>query len=120
MGTSRTSGRAGELVVITKAFDLAREMTTRTRKLPRDLKFVLGDRMLTTTYDVLDTLIEAKYSRAKRELLQHANLLLERLRFQVRLCVEEKLISVRQYEYIAGMIHEVGLMVGGWVKSVRQ
>jgi hypothetical protein len=36
-----------ELPAITKAFDLAREMTQRTRKLPRDLKFVLGDRMLT-------------------------------------------------------------------------
>jgi len=32
------------------------------RKLPRDLKFVLGDRMLATTYDVLDTFLEAKYS----------------------------------------------------------
>jgi hypothetical protein len=58
-----------ELAVITKAFDLAREMTERTRKLPRDLKFVLGDRMLATAYDVLDTLVEAKYARAKRQLL---------------------------------------------------
>lgn len=106
--------------MLTKAFDLAREMTQRTRKLPRDLKFVLGDRMLTTTYDIFDILIEAKYSHMKKELLHQANLLLERLRFQVRLCSEERLISIHQYEYIAEMINEVGRMVGGWAKSVKE
>ena len=35
-----------ELPVISKAFDLAKEMTERTRKFPRDLRFVLGDRIL--------------------------------------------------------------------------
>ena len=114
--THKPSERPDELVVVTKAFDLAREMTQRTRKLPRDLKFVLGDRMLTTTYDVLDTLLEAKYVRAKKALLQRANLLLERLRFQVRLCMEEKLMSIRQYEYVSEMINDVGRMVGVWAK----
>lgn len=37
--------RADELAVITKAYDLAREMTQRTRRLPRGLKFVLGGRV---------------------------------------------------------------------------
>ena len=124
MATSRGPDRkpaqpADELPVISKAFDLAREMTQRTRKLPRDLKFVLGDRMLTTTYDVLDLLLEAKYTRSKRELLQRANVLLERLRFQVRLCMEEELISIRQYEYVARLIDEVGRMIGGWLRSLR-
>ncbi len=109
-----------ELAVIAKAFDLAREMTQRTRKLPRDLKFVLGDRMLTTAYDVLDTLLEAKYSRTRRPLLGRSNLLLERQRFQIRLCMEEKLISVRQYEYVVEKIDEVGRMVGGWLRSAKE
>lgn len=111
---------SGELSAITRAFDLVREMTQRVGKLPRDVKFILGDRILTTSYDVLDTLIEAKYSRKKRDLLQKANLLLERLRFQVRLCVEEKLMSPRQYEYLARLIQEIGRMVGGWAKSLRE
>jgi hypothetical protein len=68
--------QAEELTAITRAYDLAKEMTERTRKLPRDLKFVLGDRMLTTTYDVLDLLVQAKYSSSKRELLTKANLFL--------------------------------------------
>ena len=97
-----------ELPLITRTFDLAREMTQRARKFPRDLKFVLSDRMLTTTYDILDLVVEAKYARSKRALLDRANILLERLRFQVRLCVDEKLMTVKQYEYVAGIIQEVG------------
>jgi hypothetical protein len=102
----------------TLAFDLACETTQRTRKLPRDLKFVLGNRMLTTAFDVLDILHEAKYGRTKKALLQRANLLLERLRFQGRLCMEEHLIRLRQYEYVSDMINDGGRMVGGWAKSV--
>jgi hypothetical protein len=122
---AETDGRkpkppGAELPVVQKAVDLAREMTERTRKLPRDLKFVLGDRMLATSYDVLDLLIEAKYSREKAGLLRRANLLLERLRFQVRLCMEERFISVRQYEYISEMIHETGSMIGGWIRSLKE
>ena len=84
------------------------------------MKFVLGDRILSTTYDVLDTLLEARYTHARRPLLQRANLLLERLRFQTRLCFEEKLISAKQYEYIGALVDETGRMVGGWAKSSKE
>ena len=88
--------------------------------MPRDLKFVLGDRMLTASYDALDLLIEAKYSRAKGDLLRRANLTLERLRFQVRLCMEEQLINLRQFEHISGLIQEAGSMIGGWIRSLKE
>ena len=45
---SEPSARAQELVVITKAYDLVREMTRRVGKFPRDFRFLLGDRMLYT------------------------------------------------------------------------
>lgn len=118
--SSNTTGSPQEPVVLTRAFDLAREMTRRTRKLPRDLRPVLGDRMLTTTYDILDAMITARYSRNNKVALEQANLMLTRLRFQIRLCVEEKLMSLRQYEYLAGLVEEVGRMVGGWRKSLRE
>jgi len=106
--------------VITRAYDLAREMRARVRKFPRDLRFVLGDRMLSTTYDVLDALIEARYCPARGPLLQRANLSLERLRFQVRLSTDERLMSVDQYAYVAGIIDDVGRLVGGWTKALSE
>jgi hypothetical protein len=40
-------GDGDGFVVIDRAYELAREMTRRVRALPRDLRFVLGDRLLT-------------------------------------------------------------------------
>jgi len=111
-------GRGGdEMLVITRAYDLVREVTDRVRRFPRDLRFVLGDRMLSTVFDVLDALIEARYTADRARLLRAANLGLERLRFQMRLAADLHLLSVVQYEQMAERIQEVGRMVGGWTKA---
>jgi hypothetical protein len=34
--------------------------------------------------------------------------------------VEEKLIRLRQYEYVSGLIQETGQMVGGWRKAAKE
>ena len=43
---SEPTARTQELVVITNAYDLVREMTRRVGKFPRDFRFLLGDRIL--------------------------------------------------------------------------
>ena len=74
-----------ELVVITKTYDLILWSCRHTGKFPRNHRFVLGERIERNLYDLLETLIRAKYTRQRRELLEHTNLLLEILRFQMRL-----------------------------------
>jgi hypothetical protein len=106
-----------ELIAITKAYDLVREMTARVGKFPRDFKFLLGDRILRNVYDVLDLLLEAKYTRDKWALLDRANVKLEQVRFQIRLAHDERLISTHQYEVAARLVNEVGRLVGGWRKA---
>ena len=76
-----------ELVVITKTYDMVLWSCNHTGKFPRNHRFVLGERIERNLYDVLETLIEAKYSRARTPLLQRANLRLDILQFQMRLAV---------------------------------
>ena len=117
--TTRSGRRAGEeLLVITKAYDLVREMTARVGGFPRDRKFVLGDRILGNVYDVMDLLIEAKYTREKGRLLDRAYMKLEQVRFQIRLAHDEKLISNQQYGAASSLVDELGRQVGGWRKSM--
>jgi hypothetical protein len=116
-GTPNRPEKTEELIAITKAYDLVREMTRRVAKLPRDHKFLLGDRILCNVYELLDLLIEAKYTKNKVPMLERANLRLEQVRFQVRLAHDEKLISTHQYEVAARLLNEVGRLVGGWRRS---
>jgi hypothetical protein len=74
-----------ELLVITKTYDLILWSCNRTSRFPRNHRFVLGERIERRLYELLETLIAAKYRRERHELLQAANLNLEVLRFQIRL-----------------------------------
>ena len=73
-----------ELLVITKMYDFILWSCKHIGKFPRNHRFVLGERLERSLYDLLETLIEAQYSRGRLPLLQRANLRLEILRFQMR------------------------------------
>jgi hypothetical protein len=86
-------------------------------KFPRDQRFLLGDRIQSTSLDVLEALIEATYTRDRRAHLARANLGLEKLRFFFRLAFEQKHLDVRRYEHAARQIDQVGRLIGGWAKA---
>src|SRR3954469_9898351 len=52
-----------ELIVITKTYDLILWSCRHTGKFPRNHRFVLGERIERNLYDLLETLIRAKYTR---------------------------------------------------------
>lgn len=74
-----------ELTVIIKTYDLILWSCHHTAKFPRNHRFVLGERLERNLYELLETLIRAKYTRERAKLLRRANLTLEILRFQMRL-----------------------------------
>ena len=53
-------------------------------RFPRSQKFLLGDRIQNTALNVLESLIEATYTRQRSQHLSRANLGLEKLRFLLR------------------------------------
>ena len=64
-------------------------------------RFLLGDRIQTTALDVLERLIEATYTRARRNTLAEANLGIEKLRFLFRLAKDLHHVNVTRYEHAA-------------------
>ena len=74
-----------ELTVITKTYDLILWSCIHTSRFPRNHRFVLGERIERNLYNLLETLIRAKYTKNRQRLLEEANLSLEILRFQMRL-----------------------------------
>ena len=103
--------------MITKTYDLILWSCNHTCRFPRNHRFVLGERIERTLYDLLETLIEAKYSRARAPQLQRANLHLEILRFQMRLAKDLQCLKVESYAFAAKAIDDIGKLIGGWLKS---
>jgi hypothetical protein len=106
-----------ELIVITKTYDLILWSCRHTGKFPRNHRFVLGERIERNLYDLLETLIRAKYNRQRQPLLEQANLSLEILRFQMRLAKDLQCLRVESYGFASKAIDEIGRLVGGWLKS---
>jgi hypothetical protein len=64
----------------------------------------------------------ASSSREEMRLLLQADVELDKLRFYVRLAADPqlKLLTSRQYEHASRMIVEVGKLLGGWIKKVKE
>ena len=108
-----------ELNVITITYDLTLWYINHTVRFPRIHRFVLGQRIENTLYDLIEMLIEAKYSKGKAPLLRRANVVLQLLRYQTRLAKDVRCIVIKSYEYASGAIVEIGKQIGAWERSIR-
>src|SRR5262245_27419264 len=98
---TRTMDRAQELTVITKSYDLILWSFHHISRFPRNHRFVLGERIERHLYELLETLLKAKYTRSRLPLLDQANLVLEVLRFQIRLAKDLQCLKVASYGFAA-------------------
>ncbi len=106
-----------ELAVIQRTYDLVRWFCPLVAKFPRSYRFTLGQRIECRLYELLDVLVQARYTRERRELLGQANRTLELLRYQVRLAHDFQCLRSSGYEQASRSLHEIGAMVGGWLKA---
>jgi hypothetical protein len=106
-----------ELLVIDRAYELVRWSCAHIGRFPRQYRFTLGERIERRLYDLLETLVQARYTRDRHGLLQRANLGLEVLRFQVRLAYDLRCLRTTSYLHAVERLHEIGCMVGGWAKA---
>ncbi len=85
---SHEAKREPEIPLIIKTYDLVLWCCQHTAHFPRSHRFVLGERIERRLYELLETLLQAKYTRERQDLLRRANLSLEILRFQMRLAMD--------------------------------
>ncbi|BAY93025.1 MULTISPECIES: diversity-generating retroelement protein Avd [unclassified Tolypothrix] len=108
-----------DLPIIQKTYDLIKWYVPILNRLPRDHKFLLGDRMITQLYDLLDALIIARYAKEKLAQLESLNSKLDILRYQTRLLLDFNLIKIERYEYAHKLLNDIGIDLGGWIKQQK-
>lgn len=108
-----------ELIVITKTYDLILWSCQHIARFPKSHRFVLGERMERNLYDLLELMIQAKYSKQPGPLLGQINLKLEILRFQVRLAKDLQCLRANSYEFASKAVDEIGRMIGGWIRRQK-
>jgi hypothetical protein len=112
--------KTGAPQVVSVTYDLLLYLIPQVSKFPRSQRYLLGDRLERACFDVFEMLILAAYSREKVGILEKANVRLEQARYYLRLCKDLKLVSVHRYEIASKKINEIGMQIGGWLKSQRR
>jgi hypothetical protein len=109
-----------DLSIIQKTYDLIVWYVPILNRLPRDHKFLLGDRLIAGLYELLEHLIDAQYAKVKVTKLQALNPRLSILRRQTRLLLDFGLIKSQRYEYAAKQLNGIGAELGGWIRQRKK
>ncbi len=104
----------GELPLFAHWYEFVKWLLDRTEKYPRKARFTFSNRIDNLALDIMEWIVEARYSTGKRDILRRIDLGMERLRVLVRLCHDKQYLDNRGYEYASKQINEAGKMVGGW------
>jgi len=79
----------------------------------------LGQQIENTILQILKGIIQVNVEINKKPYLKQISVELDKLRILIRLSKDLKFISIRQYQFIAEKINEIGKMLGGWLKSCK-
>jgi hypothetical protein len=107
------------------AVDKARKLTgilsDYVEKMPREIKFTLGDRILLHGIAVMEGVVEAYYGsgQMKIERLSGVNTKLEIIRQILRLLFEKNKHNLQKHEHLNREIDSLGVCIGAWRKSLR-
>ena len=106
-------------VLLTKWYEFSKWVLEKVDNLPKNQRFILGQRLADGVLDIQALLVEAAYSPQKRLLLEDANRRLEVLRWLVRMLRDRNLLAAKQFRYASESMTECGRMLGGWIKQAK-
>ncbi len=106
--------------LFTKLYDIVKWLIGRVEGFSKAIRFSLGERILENAVLILEDVTRAQFRKRKLDLLVCCNERLDVLRVLLRLAMETKGLSFRQYEFITGELSEAGRMLGGWIKRERR
>ncbi|MBN1491723.1 MAG: hypothetical protein JXA69_17555 [Phycisphaerae bacterium] len=106
MRTRRISGdsRNEPPILSVKWYDVTKWLLERVESFPKNQRFIFGQRIADRVLNILEVLVEAAYSPRKGDLLARANRDIEVLRWLIRMAIDRKLLTPRQYFIKGGFL----------------
>ncbi len=110
-----------EAPIYQKIVDLYKVLHLYRRSIPKQDRFTLWQKCENSVIDMLDCLLLAAQLPKRQKLLEMEKLSrqLNILRVFLRVAKEVKTIDNKKYVNLQMIIDEIGRMLGGWIKSVK-
>lgn len=106
--------------ILEKVFDMIGYAYPALAQFPKSEKFSLVADIKRILDQMLELTIEAQKKYYKKTTLQELDVCVAKLKAYLRLSFNLKYLPMHKYEIWAGMVVEIGKMLGGWLKTVNQ
>ena len=110
---------AEDLKILQKIFDMMEYAYGALAQFPKSEKFALVTDIKRSMDTLLERCIEAQKKYYKKSTLQDMDVEVMKLRAYIRLSFQLGFLPLKKYEIWAGMLVEIGKMLGGWIKAVN-
>ena len=108
-----------ELQIITNTYELLRWTVEHVARFARHHRNGIGRRLECKLHDLLEVLIEAKYTRNKLDLLHLAGCHLEQARLMFRLSKDLRQLAISSYGFAAEQLTDVSRQLSAWRQSTE-
>ena len=110
-----------DIPIISKTYELYILIHLQQTNIPKLERFTIWQKLQNTCLNTLENLILTGYIEQKNRLEQliKVGVQIDLLRFFVRLSFDTKIINQKTYLKLQSQIDEIGRMLGGWIKSMK-
>jgi len=111
-----------DVPIIQKTYELYKALHELEKTIPKMERFTVWQRTEVTCLDILQGLLGLGYQAPENrfESLTKIAPLVDMLRVFLRLSFDVKAINQKKYILLQGSLDEIGRMLGGWMKSLKQ
>lgn len=109
-----------ESPIFVRTYDWLHWILPLTLQFPKSQRFLMAQRLQEKSLRFYDHLVAAGRRVNVADNLQQADVLLEQIRLNVRLCRDLNLLQPRQYEHAARLLDEIGRLLGGWLAKQKK
>ena len=114
--------RPADVPLVHSLYQLYQKLHELTLKFPKSQRYTLGSVVQTQLLNSLEGVITAastNQAEIKVKYLQMVSAKIDLLRLLIRLAKDCRCMSNKDYLDLESNLHEIGRMLGGWIKSLR-
>ena len=110
-----------DIPLIQKTYDLYKTFYQLSPNFPKKDRFGIGQRCENYLLTLIEGVIKASKSNKtqKMTILHEVSVKLDMLKIFIRLLKDLLIIDLKKYTLLQEKLHEVGKMLGGWIKSLN-
>ena len=111
-----------DIPIFKKTYDFLKEFYVFELDFPKKDRYVLGQRCELYIIDILEgVMVAAQTEKSKKlQILEQVSNKLDLLKVFIRLASDLNALSDKRYIVCQNHLQEIGKMLGGWIRSVRE